>query len=71
MMELKEKYVTLASLLFSFSLSGCAITVSELKSRHSSFDGSFMSKAKSSDTYRTIRHISVHSSAHAPADNPA
>lgn len=51
------KYVALASLLFSLSLSGCAITVSELKSSHSSFDGSFMSNTGSSDTYRTIRHM--------------
>ncbi|MEQ4452748.1 hypothetical protein ACFX4S_03445 [Kosakonia sp. YIM B13605] len=56
-MELKVKYVALASLLFSLSLSGCAITVSELKSSHSSFDGSFMSKAGASDIYRTIRHM--------------
>ncbi|WP_200552803.1 hypothetical protein [Kosakonia sp. LAM2021] len=56
-MELKVKYVALASLLFSLSLSGCAITVSELKSSHSAFDGSFMSKTGSSDTYRTIRHM--------------
>ncbi|NQS87836.1 hypothetical protein HO175_21275 [Pantoea allii] len=55
MMELKVKYVALTSLLFSLSLSGCAITVSELKSSQSSFDGSFVSKAGSSDTYRTIR----------------
>lgn len=51
------KYVALASLLFSLSLSGCAITVSELKSSQSSFDGSFVSKTGSSDTYRTIRHM--------------
>lgn len=51
------KYVALASLLFSLSLSGCAITVSELKSSHSSFDGSFMSNTGSSDTYRTIRNM--------------
>ncbi|NUL35552.1 hypothetical protein HPU94_02870 [Kosakonia sacchari] len=57
MMELKVKYVALASLLFSLSLSGCAITVSELKSSQSSFDGSFVSKTGSSDTYRTIRHM--------------
>jgi len=57
MMELKVKYVALASLLFSVSLSGCAITVSELKSSQSSFDGSFVSKAGSSDTYRTIRYM--------------
>ncbi|WP_353891277.1 hypothetical protein [Kosakonia sacchari] len=56
-MELKVKYVALASLLFSLSLSGCAITVSELKSSQSSFDGSFVSKTGSSDTYRTIRHM--------------
>lgn len=57
MMELKVKYVALASLLFSLSLSGCAITVGELKSSRSSFDGSFVSKTGSSDTYRTIRHM--------------
>ncbi|QOV65668.1 hypothetical protein IP581_08505 [Kosakonia pseudosacchari] len=57
MMELKVKYVALASLLFSLSLSGCAITVGELKSSQSSFDGSFVSKTGSSDTYRTIRHM--------------
>ncbi len=51
------KYVALASLLFSLSLSGCAITGSELKSSQSSFDGSFVSKTGSSDTYRTIRHM--------------
>lgn len=51
------KFVALASLLFSLSLSGCAITVSELKSSHSSFDGSFMSNTGSFDTYRTIRHM--------------
>lgn len=57
MMELKVKYVVLASLLISLSLSGCAITVSELKSSQSSFDGSFVSKAGSSDIYRTIRYM--------------
>lgn len=57
MMELKVKYVALASLLFSLSLSGCAITVGELKSSQSSFDGSFVSKTGSSDTYRTIRYM--------------
>ncbi|MFE4108801.1 hypothetical protein [Kosakonia sp. YIM B13611] len=51
------KYVALASLLLSLSLSGCAITVSELKSSQSSFDGSFTSKTGPSDTYRTIRHM--------------
>lgn len=51
------KYVVLASLLISLSLSGCAITVSELKSSQSSFDGSFVSKAGSSDTYRTLRYM--------------
>lgn len=51
------KYVALASLLFSLSLSGCAITVSELKSSQSSFDGSFTSKTGPSDTYRTIRRM--------------
>ncbi|MGY8619685.1 hypothetical protein [Pantoea agglomerans] len=56
-MELKVKYVVLASLLISLSLSGCAITVSELKSSQSSFDGSFVSKAGSSDIYRTIRYM--------------
>ena len=54
------KYVALTSLLFSLSLSGCAITVSELKSSQSSFDGSFVSKAGSSDTYRTIRLMARH-----------
>lgn len=57
MMELNVKYVVLASLLISLSLSGCAITVSELKSSQSSFDGSFVSKAGSSDTYRTLRYM--------------
>ncbi|WBU47748.1 hypothetical protein PF050_14790 [Kosakonia pseudosacchari] len=57
MMELKVKYVALASLLFLLSLSGCAITVGELKSSQSSFDGSFVSKTGSSDTYRTIRNM--------------
>ena len=51
------KYVVLASLLISLSLSGCAITVSELKNSQSSFDGSFVSKAGSSDIYRTLRHM--------------
>lgn len=50
------KYVALAGLLCSLSLSGCAITVSELKSSQSSFDGSFISNA-ASDTYRIIRHM--------------
>ena len=56
-MEHKLKYLALATLLFSISLSGCAITVSDLKNSKSSFDGSFMSKTGSSDTYRTIRHM--------------
>ncbi|AGN88097.1 hypothetical protein [Enterobacter sp. R4-368] len=56
-MELKVKYVALAGLLCSLSLSGCAITVSELKSSQSSFDGSFISNAGASDAYRTIRHM--------------
>lgn len=56
-MEHKLKYLALATLLFSISLSGCAITVSDLKSSESSLDGSFISKTGSSDTYRTLRHI--------------
>ena len=56
-MELKLKYLTLSTLLFSISISGCAITVSELKNSKSSLDGSFISKTGSSDTYRTLRHI--------------
>jgi len=51
------KYLALATLLFSISLSGCAITVSDLKNSESSLDGSFISKTGSSDTYRTLRHI--------------
>jgi len=56
-MEHKVKYLALATLLFSISLSGCAITVSDLKNSESSLDGSFISKTGSSDTYRTLRHI--------------
>jgi len=56
-MEHKLKYLALATVLFSISLSGCAITVSDLKNSKSSFDGSFISKTGSSDTYRTLRHI--------------
>ncbi|AGP47334.1 hypothetical protein ALQ63_01438 [Serratia plymuthica] len=56
-MELKLKYLTLSTLLFSISISGCAITISELKSGQSSYDGSFTSKTKPSDTYRTLRHM--------------
>ncbi|MEB6540930.1 hypothetical protein MXM81_17775 [Serratia plymuthica] len=51
------KYLTLSTLLFSISISGCAITISELKSGQSSYDGSFTSKTKPSDTYRTLRHM--------------
>ncbi len=51
------KYLALATLLFSISLSGCAITVSELKSSRSSYDGSFTSMTGSSDTYRTLRYM--------------
>jgi hypothetical protein len=56
-MELKVKYLALATLLFSISLSGCAITVSELKSSRSSYDGSFTSMTGSPDTYRTLRYM--------------
>ncbi|BCQ35547.1 MULTISPECIES: hypothetical protein [Erwinia] len=56
-MEHKLKYLALATVLFSISLSGCAITVSDLKNSESSLDGSFISKTGSSDTYRTLRHI--------------
>ncbi|HDM8297424.1 hypothetical protein WFK38_17890 [Yersinia enterocolitica] len=56
-MEHKLKYLALATLLFSISLSGCAITVSDLKNSESSLDGSFISMTGSSDTYRTLRHI--------------
>ncbi|NKG29924.1 hypothetical protein FVB43_07680 [Erwinia rhapontici] len=56
-MEHKLKYLALATLLFSISLSGCAITVSDLKNSETSLDGSFISKTGSSDTYRTLRHI--------------
>lgn len=51
------KYLTLATLLCSILLSGCAITVSDLKSSQSSYDGSFTSMAGPSDTYRTLRHM--------------
>jgi len=50
------KYMALV-LLFSVLISGCAITVSELKSSQSSFDGNFTSKTGPSDTYRTLRHM--------------
>jgi len=56
-MEHKLKYLAQATLLFSLSLSGCAITVSDLKNSKSSLDGSFISKTGSSDTYRTLRHM--------------
>ncbi|WP_456309909.1 hypothetical protein [Serratia proteamaculans] len=56
-MEHKLKYLALVTVLFSISLSGCAITVSDLKNSKSSLDGSFISKTGSSDTYRTLRHI--------------
>ncbi|MBK4727038.1 hypothetical protein [Pantoea agglomerans] len=56
-MEHKLKYLALATVLFSISLSGCAITVSDLKNSETSLDGSFISKTGSSDTYRTLRHI--------------
>lgn len=51
------KYLTLFILLFSFLISGCAITISELKSSQSSYDGSFTSKTAPSDTYRTLRYM--------------
>jgi hypothetical protein len=54
-MELKLKYLSLPILVFSISISGCAITVSELKSSHSSYDGSFTSEKTPSDTYRNLR----------------
>lgn len=56
-MVLKVKYVSLVTLLCSIALSGCAITVSELKSRQSSYDGSFTSMTGPSDTYRTLRDM--------------
>lgn len=56
-MELKVKYLALATLLFSIAISGCAITVSDLKSSQASYDGSFTSKTGPSDTYRTLRHM--------------
>ncbi|MHB9327829.1 hypothetical protein ACP3S7_09800 [Phytobacter ursingii] len=56
-MALTVKYLTLATLLCSILLSGCAITVSDLKSSQSSYDGSFTSMAGPSDTYRTLRHM--------------
>ncbi|MBY6256092.1 hypothetical protein K3G69_06175 [Phytobacter diazotrophicus] len=56
-MELKVKYLSLATLFFSIFMSGCAITVSDLKSSQSSFDGSFTSQTGPSDTYRTLRHM--------------
>ena len=56
-MALKVKYVALVTLLCSIVLSGCAITVSELKSRQSSYDGSFTSMTGPSDTYRTLRDM--------------
>ncbi|MFW0700271.1 hypothetical protein [Pantoea sp. R13S299] len=56
-MELELKYLTLFTLLFSFLISGCAITISELKSSQSSYDGSFTIKTAPSDTYRTLRYM--------------
>lgn len=57
-MALTVKYLTLATpLLCSILLSGCAITVSDLKSSQSSYYGSFTSMAGPSDTYRTLRHM--------------
>ncbi|MDU6682798.1 MAG: hypothetical protein E6470_04140 [Enterobacteriaceae bacterium] len=56
-MALTVKYLTLATLLCSILLSGCAITISDLKSSQSSYDGSFTSMAGPSDTYRTLRHM--------------
>ncbi len=56
-MALTVKYLTLATLLCSILLSGCAITVSDLKSSQSSYDGSFTSVTGPSDTYRTLRHM--------------
>ena len=54
-MELKLKYLALPILLLSISISGCAITVSELKNSHSSYDGSFTSKKTPFDIYRNLR----------------
>ncbi|MGP2516514.1 hypothetical protein [Yersinia sp. 2545 StPb PI] len=56
-MEYKLKYLALTTMLFSISLSGCAITISDLKNSQSSLDGSFISKTGPSDTYRTLRHM--------------
>ncbi|MBH1449345.1 hypothetical protein I5U30_14775 [Stenotrophomonas maltophilia] len=49
--------MALTSIIFSISISGCAITVSDLKSVQSSFDGNFTSQADASDTYRTLRNM--------------
>lgn len=51
------KYVALTPILLCIALSGCSITVSELKNSHSSFDGSFTSKTGPSDTYRNLRSM--------------
>lgn len=51
------KYLPLVTIVFSISLSGCAITVSDLKNSESSLDGSFISKTGASDTYRTLRYM--------------
>ncbi|UYA61120.1 hypothetical protein U1R68_07360 [Pectobacterium colocasium] len=56
-MEHKLKYLPLVTIVFSISLSGCAITVSDLKNSESSLDGSFISKTGASDTYRTLRYM--------------
>lgn len=51
------KYLPLVTIVFSISLSGYAITVSDLKNSESSLDGSFISKTGASDTYRTLRYM--------------
>jgi len=43
--------------IVSIVISGCAITVNDLKNAQSSFDGSFTSQADATDTYRTLRSM--------------
>lgn len=44
-------------MLFCIVTSGCAITVDELKSRQSSYDGSVTTETVPSDTYRVLRNM--------------
>nr|WP_299998305.1 hypothetical protein [uncultured Cedecea sp.] len=51
------KYISLATLLFSLAISGCAITVSELKDTHTSYDGNLISNTGAYETYRTLKYM--------------